>query len=268
MFDLLLPKKLGFKVTPKGLMTHRRSFDWRSSASLLAVTAITLAAMAKGLWEFWYFGIEKDAYFFNLSWAGVNLIGLITYMRCTGDTTALPTCRRMADLLCQTFGDKPGQFKYPTMIAADHTGNVYVVDQHNHRVQKFDSSGKFILMWGKKGSGDGEFNYPYGIAVDSKGNVYVSDMNNNRVQKFSANGIYLASIGKYGTGDGEFKYPYGIAVGPNDIVYVIDAFNYRVQKFTAGLQFIGKWGSAESIGIKLYMPHEIAMTKNGEVILA
>ncbi len=78
MFDLLLPKKLGFKVTPKGLMTHRRSFDWRSSASLLAVTVITVTAMAKGLWEFWYFGIEKDAYFFNLSWAGVNLIGLVT----------------------------------------------------------------------------------------------------------------------------------------------------------------------------------------------
>lgn len=77
MFDLVLPKKLGFKVTPKGLVTQRRSFDWRSSASLLAATAITLGAIAKGLWEFWYFGIEKDAYFFNLSWAGVNGIGLI-----------------------------------------------------------------------------------------------------------------------------------------------------------------------------------------------
>lgn len=77
MFDLVLPKRLGFKVTPKGLVTHRRSFDRRSSASLLIATAVTLAAMAKGLWEFWYFGIEKDAYFFNLSWAGINLVGLL-----------------------------------------------------------------------------------------------------------------------------------------------------------------------------------------------
>lgn len=76
MFDLLLPKRLGFKVTPKGLVSHRRTFDWRSSRSLLVATILTLAAMGKGLWEFWYFGIEKDAYFFNLSWAAVNLVGL------------------------------------------------------------------------------------------------------------------------------------------------------------------------------------------------
>jgi cellulose synthase (UDP-forming) len=77
MFDLLLPKRLGFSVTPKGLVSHRRTFDWRSSFSLVAATALTLGAMAKGLWEFRYFGIEKDAYFFNLSWAGINLAGLL-----------------------------------------------------------------------------------------------------------------------------------------------------------------------------------------------
>ncbi|TKS63662.1 MAG: hypothetical protein EWM73_01240 [Nitrospira sp.] len=77
MFDLLLPKNLGFKVTPKGLLSEHRSFDWRSSASLAIATIITLAAIAKGLWEFWYFGIEKDAYFFNLSWASFNLLTLL-----------------------------------------------------------------------------------------------------------------------------------------------------------------------------------------------
>ncbi|MCX6865838.1 MAG: glycoside hydrolase family 127 protein [Verrucomicrobia bacterium] len=37
-----------------------------------------------------------------------NLLGLVTYMRYTGNLAPLPTCRRMADLLCQTFGDGPG----------------------------------------------------------------------------------------------------------------------------------------------------------------
>lgn len=77
MFDLFLPKRLGFKVTPKGLQSQRRTFDWRSSMGLLAATLITMGAMAKGIWEFWFFGIEKDAYFFNLGWAGVNLVTLL-----------------------------------------------------------------------------------------------------------------------------------------------------------------------------------------------
>ena len=38
-----------------------------------------------------------------------NLIGLLTYIRYTGDTTPLPACRRMADLLVHDLGDAPGQ---------------------------------------------------------------------------------------------------------------------------------------------------------------
>jgi tripartite motif-containing protein 71 len=166
------------------------------------------------------------------------------------------------------FGDKPGQLKYPTMIATDKNSNIYVVDQHNHRIQKFDQDGNFILMWGRQGSGPGEFNFPYGIALDSKGFVYVADMNNNRIQKFSPDGAFIASEGTYGTGDGQMKYPYGIAVDENDILYVIDAFNYRVQKFNKDLKFLSKWGSQESIGFKLYMPHEIAVAKDGNIILS
>ena len=54
------------------------------------------------------------------------------------------------------FGSKPGQFKFPTMIATDKSSDVYVVDQHNHRIQKFDANGNFILMWGNFGSSKGE----------------------------------------------------------------------------------------------------------------
>jgi cellulose synthase (UDP-forming) len=77
MFDLLLPKRLGFKVTPKGLTSNRRAFDWGSSMGLLFATVVTIIAIAKGLTEFFYFGIEKDAYFFNLSWASFNLLFLL-----------------------------------------------------------------------------------------------------------------------------------------------------------------------------------------------
>jgi cellulose synthase (UDP-forming) len=78
MFDLLLPKNLGFKVTPKGIQSGRRTFDWRSSRWNLVAAGITVAAIGKGLFEFHFFGIEKDAYFFNLGWATYNLFLLGT----------------------------------------------------------------------------------------------------------------------------------------------------------------------------------------------
>ena len=166
------------------------------------------------------------------------------------------------------FGTKPGQFRFPAMIAADRHSNLYVVDQHNHRVQKFDSEGRFLLSWGEQGNGPGQFNYPFGVAVNSRGEVYISDMNNHRIQAFSAQGEFMGTAGGYGSGNGEFKYPYGLAIDSHDVIYGIDSLNYRVQKLDRELKFLGAWGSAASIGIKVYMPHEIAVLPDGNVALS
>ena len=63
----------------------------------------------------------------------------------------------------------------PRGIAVDQSGNVYVADQCNHRIQKFTSNGDFITKWGSLGSGVGQFKYPHGIAIDESGHVYVAD---------------------------------------------------------------------------------------------
>jgi len=70
-------------------------------------------------------------------------------------------------------------------VAVDSSGNVYVADTNNHRIQKFDSGGSFQAKWRSYGSGDGQFNCPGGVAVDSSGNVYVADTINHRIQKFA-----------------------------------------------------------------------------------
>jgi cellulose synthase (UDP-forming) len=75
--DLLLPRALAFQVTPKGIVTQRRRFDWRSARWTLGVAAITAFAIAKGVYEYRHFGIERDAYFFNLAWAVYNLLFLL-----------------------------------------------------------------------------------------------------------------------------------------------------------------------------------------------
>ena len=77
MLDLLLPRALAFQVTPKGIVTQERRFDWRSAKWTLVVAGVTAFAIAKGVYEFRHFGIERDAYFFNLVWAGYNLVFLL-----------------------------------------------------------------------------------------------------------------------------------------------------------------------------------------------
>jgi cellulose synthase (UDP-forming) len=77
MFDLLLPSTLGFKATPKGIVTEGRRFDWRSTRWTMLLAALTLAALVKGGWELVTFGIERDAYFFNMIWASYNLMFLV-----------------------------------------------------------------------------------------------------------------------------------------------------------------------------------------------
>ena len=83
-------------------------------------------------------------------------------------------------------------FNRPTDIAFAKNGDFYISDGYgNSRVVKFSKEGKYLLDWGKRGTGPGEFNTPHSVAVDSKGMVYVSDRENNRIQIFDPNGKFL-----------------------------------------------------------------------------
>jgi DNA-binding beta-propeller fold protein YncE len=82
-------------------------------------------------------------------------------------------------------GSGSGQFNQPTDVATDGSGNVYVADAGNDRIQKFDARGTFLSTWGSHGSANGQFNQPTGVATDGSGNFYVADFTNNRVQKFA-----------------------------------------------------------------------------------
>ncbi len=73
-------------------------------------------------------------------------------------------------------------------VAVDASGNVYVTDARNNRIQMFTGNGAYLTQWGSSfeayGSGDGEFHGPFGVAVDASGSVYVADSANYRIQVF------------------------------------------------------------------------------------
>src|SRR6188472_2853030 len=66
-------------------------------------------------------------------------------------------------------GTGEGQFISLADVALDTSGNVFVTDTSNNRVQKFDSNGNFITKWGSTGTGNGQFNGSEGIVVDPSG---------------------------------------------------------------------------------------------------
>jgi len=155
-------------------------------------------------------------------------------------------------------------FYGPSSVAVDSSGNVYVTEAGNHRIQKFTSDGTFITKWGSRGSGEGQLISPR-IALDASGNVYVTDNGNNRIQKFNSEGDFIMKWGNKGSGDGEFKTPMGVAVDESGNVYVADAQNHRIQKFTSNGKFITKWGRQGSGDGEFKGPRDIVLDATGNV---
>jgi DNA-binding beta-propeller fold protein YncE len=141
------------------------------------------------------------------------------------------------------------------------------MDTWNNRIQKFDSEGTFLHMWGTAGTAPGELGIPRGIAVDLAENVYVADYDNHRIQKFDGNGSFLATWGSRGSGDGQFLGPGGVAIGPDGNLYVTDA-NNRIQVFDGNGSFLVKWGSFGSGDGQFQHPRGISLDTNGNVYVA
>ncbi|MDQ5883221.1 MAG: tripartite motif-containing protein 71, partial [Patescibacteria group bacterium] len=126
------------------------------------------------------------------------------------------------------------------------SGNIYVIELNNTRVQKFDSSGNYISQFGSFGSGDGQFDAPYDISIDSSDYIYTIDGANNRVQKFDSSGNYVSQFGSSGSGDGEFGSPRGIFIDSSGDIFVSDTSNNRIQKFDSSGNYISQFGISGS----------------------
>jgi sugar lactone lactonase YvrE len=128
-------------------------------------------------------------------------------------------------------GSGPGEFLFPTYLALDQQGNLYVTDTLNSRVQMFDPDGKYIKSYGSRGSSWGMFDKPKGVALDSFGNVYVVDSGWSNVQIFNQKGQILIFFGGRGPIPGMLKNPTAMAIDKNNRIYVGDYLNHRVEVY-------------------------------------
>jgi tripartite motif-containing protein 71 len=183
----------------------------------------------------------------------------------------VPTAKPTMEKIWDTDGS-PNAFYRPTELALDPQGNVYIIDGGNHRVQKFDKDGKFILSWGSLGNGDGQFMFHiapahYGsITVDKDGYVYVTDYN-NRIQKFDGSGNFLMKFGESGYGDEGFERLYGVAVDAQGNIYTTDWEKHNVQKFDSEGQFLLRWDVPSCNPGGISFPQNLALDEQGQLYI-
>jgi DNA-binding beta-propeller fold protein YncE len=194
-----------------------------------------------------------------------------------------------------------GQLNHPEGIVVDPgSGNVYVADSGNSRLEGFTSngSGATVLTSGRGdfhptdvaiGPGGNQWTVSPGrvdqfalglaiggfttvanaggIAVDGSGNVYVSDSSAGRIHVYNALGIETTSWGTQGTGFGQMLHPQGLTTDAAGNVYVADPDALRIDKFTSTGTFVTAWGMPLYAGAVagVAYPHDVAVDSSGRV---
>ncbi len=174
------------------------------------------------------------------------------------------------------YGKEPGQLNAPKGIAivpsgavtSSASGEVWVGDTGNGRVEEFSETGEAIGSFGTEGSGNGQFKAPDGIAFSGE-NAYVVDSGNNRVQELSLSGQYVAQFGSKGTGSGQFETPGGIATEPvSGDLYVADSANNRIEEFNPAGVFVVAYGKNGEGNGEFSNPASLAANPAGDLYVA
>lgn len=164
-------------------------------------------------------------------------------------STPPPTVTSFAGSGVFGYADGPianAQFRYPSGVAVDNAGNVYVADPFNNVVRKITSAGQVTTLAGTGEAGlvngpgtSARFDSPYGVAVDAQNNLYVVELNNHDVRKITPEGVVstFAGTGVSGDTDGpgtvaQFNNPTGVAIDPNGNVYIADQGQHKIRKIT------------------------------------
>src|SRR4051812_20476377 len=170
----------------------------------------------------------------------------------------------------RSFGEMgvgPGQFIFPTDIAFDKQGRVFVSEYGDHdRISVFDRDCKYLYDIGKIGQGDGEFSRPQSIVIE-KDLVYVSDSSNHRICVFKTDGTWVRNMGRVGSAPGEFRFPYGLDLDREGNLIVCEFGNNRVQKIDKQTgKGIAIWGGAGREPGELAYPWGVAVDKRDRIV--
>jgi len=190
----------------------------------------------------------------------------------------------------QTFSGDSGaatraSLNFPTGVAVDRGGNLFITDQSNHRIRKLSTAGVIITVAGdgsNRFSGDNvaatraSLNLPIGTAVDAADNLYIADTSNHRIRKVSPDGMVTTVAGKgVGgfSGDGSaatraaLNLPGGVAVDGAGNLYIADTFNNRIRKLnTAPVIHTEAQHHLSRLQLRGYQASGCKMRRTGRII--
>lgn len=153
---------------------------------------------------------------------------------------------------------------YPSGVALDAAGHLYIADENNHRIRRVDPSGT-ITTFAQIPYVAGKYTQTGGIAVDAAGNVYLSQVWPRRILKFNPLGLVttLAGSDQYDSTSTAPHYPQGLALSPDGLLYVADSYGGRVLKIdtaTGATTFPGEGAWT--------MPTDVAVDATGNLYVA
>ena len=183
-------------------------------------------------------------------------------------------------------------FQFPTGIAIDVSGNIFIGDAGNNVIRKIISVGTVSTFAGQgplvPGTADGtgknaSFNEPSAEVFDASGNLYVSDVTSRLIRKITPEAVVstLAGGNKAGQAlDGKgalasFTFPAGMAIDAGGDLYLADAGDNLIRRITPDgvvttIAGNGKEGADNGNGkdASFYLPQGIAIDKSGAIYVA
>jgi DNA-binding beta-propeller fold protein YncE len=158
-------------------------------------------------------------------------------------------------------------FKLPRAMAIDKEGFLYVADESDVKIKKYDTQGRLQSGWGDAGRPFRVLKRPSGMAIDALGYIYVTDAEASCVMKFTKNGNFVSKWGKPGAKPGELMGPLGIAVDRGGDLYVADSGNHRIVKYSTGGVAKLSWGKQGLGRGEFISPTAVAVDSRNEIVV-